>query len=216
MTAPIMMEIVLAAIQNEMTIEDLDKIMLTTVQVSTTTVQSDEAQHTTSIEASSVPKPSMSTDMPMSTSMRSKQRLVAIIMGGLAAGIAVFGFVSVIAMLWHNTLQRRRGNGRGNGYDVKNHEMDDEDDDNDSDDIEDQHPSSHQLQTTTRTTDSAASVQSLDIPPTYSLAITRSHSLPNYTFHASTTIAPSSTRSSTPAPPAYGPPGYEDAVLAAR
>lgn len=118
------------------TIEDLDKIMLTTVQVSTTTVQSDEVQHTTSIEASSVPKPSMSTDMPMSTSMRSKQRLVAIIMGGLAAGIAVFGFVSVIAMLWHNTLQRRRGNGRGNGYDVKNHEMDDEDDDNDSDDIE--------------------------------------------------------------------------------
>jgi hypothetical protein len=121
------------------TTEGTDEIMPATVQVSTT-AQSDEAQHTASllsIETSSASIPTMSVTMSMSMSMRSaQQRRVAIVMGGLAGGIAVLALASTVAMLCHNALQKRRGKGQGRKrYGVKNHEMDGDDDD-DNDDIE--------------------------------------------------------------------------------
>ena len=151
---PIMMEIVLAAEQTEMcvvlkfmsfcfvtyvvvvpcrTTQGMDEIMPETVQPEvSTTAQSDEAQHTASplsIETSSAPIPTMSVTMSMS--MRSaQQRRVAIVMGGLAGGIAVLALTSTVAMLCHNALQKRYGKGQGRRrYGVKNHEMDGDDDD---------------------------------------------------------------------------------------
>lgn len=151
---PIMMEIVLAAEQTEMcvvlkfmsfcfmtyvvvvpcrTTQGMDEIMPPTVQPEvSTTAQSDEAQHTASplsIETSSASIPTMSVTMSMS--MRSaQQRRVAIVMGGLAGGIAVLALTSTVAMLCHNALHGK-GQGRRQ-YGVKNHEMDGDDDDDDS------------------------------------------------------------------------------------
>ena len=116
------------------TTQGMDEIMPETVQPEvSTTAQSDEAQHTASplsIETSRAPIPTMS--LTMSMSMRSaQQRRVAIVMGGLAGGIAVLALTSTVAMLCHNALHGK-GQGRRR-YGVKNHEMDGDDDDDDSD-----------------------------------------------------------------------------------
>jgi hypothetical protein len=93
-----------------------------------TAERSDEAQPTTSllsVEASSVPEPSMSIATQISMSMRGeRQWRVGIITGGLAGGIVVLTFASIIAVLCHKTLQKRRNGQEGNKYKTKDHEMD--------------------------------------------------------------------------------------------
>jgi len=95
-----------------------------------TAERSNEAQPTTSllsVEASSVPEPSMGIPLQISMSMRSeKRRRVGIITGGLAAGITLLTFASMIAMLYHKALQKRRK--EGNKYRTKDLDIDDYDD----------------------------------------------------------------------------------------
>lgn len=66
-------------------------------------------------------------------------------------------------------------------------------------------------------TDDASTVQSFDVPPSYGTATLHQSFGQNSPFHDhESTITTPSTRSSTSAPPAYGPPGYGDVVLSAR
>lgn len=106
-----------------------DKIsaIVQTVQAFTAE-QSDEAQRTTSllsVEASGVPEFRMSITLPISMSMRGeKQRRVGILTGGIAGGIIVLTFASMIVVLCYKTLQKRRNGQAGNRYRAKDHEVD--------------------------------------------------------------------------------------------